>query len=99
VFCDNPCNDEVSETFGCECCDGGDEETHICKLIDDDENESKEEEGGRLVMKSIEMEFQGCLGMERNLRGLHAAQCNGLAWVHTTHNPTYDLTVFVKPGQ
>jgi hypothetical protein len=41
--------------------------------------ESEDEERGSPVMKSIKMEFQGHAGMERNLRGLYAVWCDGLA--------------------
>jgi hypothetical protein len=38
VFCDDPCNDEVSKPFGCKCCNGRNEETHLRESIHNDEN-------------------------------------------------------------
>jgi hypothetical protein len=61
--------------------------------------ELKEEEGVRPGMESIVIEFQGHSAMERNLRGPYVAWCNGLAQAHTTQDPTYNLTIFVRPGQ
>jgi hypothetical protein len=62
VFHDDPHNDEVSETFGCECHDGGDEETHLCKSIDDDENGIKGR-GGRKTDDEVHQD-----GVPRTLR-------------------------------
>jgi hypothetical protein len=50
--------------------------------------ESKEEEVGSWVMKSIMIEFQGYLVMERNFRGLYAVWCDGFVQAQIIQDPT-----------